>query len=255
MFGIIYAISALITGAYKSIYDGLEAEDTKRRTYDDNTGIYVGKRGGYRHDKTGKFVSRRGDTWVDIHGDIVVDEREIKREEAKRKGDPNVTVIRYKCDDDPGQRKGLDNLKKAEGRRYQDIETGRLYVIRDFSKKYDMAWDSRYQRSKRLHKRVTYNEWEQRLIDTVPRISFYMDVETGMLIRPVDKAFDNFISIGETLSSYNKEEKEKEAEIEKKKAREWIVSFNKEQTKKERPNNEDSIDKFNEFYENHYCGY
>lgn len=211
MIGIIYALFSGVTGITGSIKGIIDNIHAKERTYDSVTNTHVDKNGLHRdsndnellfweRDKNGHCLYTNKDKTKRIDYTQLHLDADYNR--LRSSSHPGVTVMLYSTMEETHS--DLETMRHGvAGSRYKDLSTGKILVIRSFGKNrfeesqffrkvYGKDYDNPENRKKR---RWLSDNW------------FYMDVDTGFLVRVIDGRTATKEDM-EWMDSFNQRQKE-----------------------------------------------
>lgn len=230
MFGLIYFADDLIARTIGLTGKHIEDSITKKETLNKETGLcndsqmnyydstMGGKRVIFQSQNMGRAVTRDIRTYKVLR-DLTQEAMNKELAYYRANPDPNHTVVQWSTRADIPDSHGLSEMNKPYGTRYKDIETGAIYVRRNFVPKASSCISCR--------KNKAYRE----MLSQYPLSTFYMDINTGMLVRVADGTYDETRKIRISSGKYSSKEIEKEIEERKEIDEKWIKKFNKDQEK------------------------
>ncbi len=241
MFGIIYLTYGAIISGLAKVDEAIRDTTFKRETYDASTGLYHDSKMQYYDSTMGGrqvFVNWNNGAEYSGQGRILVKDlktnqvlRDLTQEmmdrelaEAKAHPDPDKTVVRWNT---RAEEYNDYNSRQTHisGARYKDIQTGDVYVVRNFYKRADFytkaAWSKYTPKEKKEEYKLKSLEF--------PTSSFYMNIKTGMLVRVVDGLYKKYRENLEEEDKYSSEKIDELCEKKKECDDKWIETFNKEQ--------------------------
>lgn len=211
MFGIIYLAYGAIIKSLANLSEAVRNATFRQETYDAETGLYydskmrcydstMGNRQVFLDTKNmGRMVTRDLKTF-ELLRDITQERMDRELKYYREHPDSNHTVVKWSTLEEEPKHGGSD-WDVPWGTRYKDVNTGDIYVKRD------------------LHE---YGYDKTRL--------FYMNVDTGMLVRVADGEYEKSKNaIKKVFYEYTPKQIEDKINEEKCKDIEFINEFNKHQ--------------------------
>lgn len=173
MFGLLYTLFVGGARAVKGIQDTIENEEFKQKYRDDESGIYYDNKMRKHDQRTGRIVVyekdlKTGDVWVkdalscERLRNVTQNSVEQHYEEERRKYLNGTTARTYVQYGNDAHRKD-----KCRGKRYKDLKTGKLYVVREIE--------------------VPYNKIDRNKYWIGDKIRCLMDLQTYQYVRPTDR--------------------------------------------------------------------
>lgn len=241
MFGILYFAYSAIMSGIAHISGKVRDITTMVDTYDSSTGLSYDSKSRYYDATMGNqqvvFVSHnngraytRDLKTYKVLRDLTQEKMDAELQYYKNHPDPNHTVVRWSTSEDEPNCNAAIERNVPHGIRYKDIKTGKIYVTRTFKK------DGAYYADKFNKMKLPRNEKEKKecmelynKASEYPTSRFYMDIDTGMLVRVMDGTYDESRMAMRKIGVYDEQKIEERIEKKKEIDNAWIVRFNKEQ--------------------------
>lgn len=241
MFGFIYIAYGAIISSLANLSEAVRNATFRQETYDAETGLYydskmrcydstMGNRQVFLDTQNmGRMVTRDLKTF-ELLRDITQERMDRELKYYREHPDPNHTVVEWSTLEDEPNRAHHDDWDKPWGKRYKDIQTGAIYVKRNFRDRGDIY------NKQALDIKTPFTEaYRKRYLELInkaaqyPNHDYYMDIETGMLARVVDETYKKEEELLKRECRYTDEEISNQINEEKEKDEKWIVVFNEEQ--------------------------
>lgn len=240
MFGIIYIVYSGLLHVIANIQYEIKNAITRHDSYDPKTGLSYGIYG-ETYDET--FGGKQVIVTAKNYGRILVRDkkgrllRDITQERMnqeyqrlKNMSNSSQTVVEWSTVSDEPNRADPNNKDVPWGKRYKDVVTGAIYVKRNFRHRGD-TYRKQASKIKNILDEYNRNKYNELLAKEkrYPDHDFYMDIDTGMLIRVADNTYENYKKILKKQCKYSDIEIQKKIKESRDIDDRWIRIFNKRQ--------------------------